>query len=95
MTMPLFDDGRGGPPGLPAWEEAQRVTVENPCRPGERAEVLLAVDGCGNLTVCVRREAERCRRENPCRPRPCPRLPERACPRPRERCGRLYGSWED
>ena len=44
VTMPLFDDGRGGLPGVPAWDEAQRVIVENPCRPGERAEVLLAVD---------------------------------------------------
>lgn len=97
VTMPLFDDGRGGPPGIPAWADAQRVIVENPCRPGERAEVLLAVDSCGNLSVCVRRESDCCRREPDCRPRPCLCPPPRgpACPRPREKCGRLYGSWEE
>ena len=89
VTMPLFDDGRGGPPGPSPCGDVQRVTIENPCRPGEWAEVLLGVDGCGNLTVCVRRAAECCRRpEKPCRPCPPP------CPRPR-RCGRLYGNWEN
>ncbi|MEE1199339.1 MAG: hypothetical protein U0L09_01675 [Christensenellales bacterium] len=32
------------------------VILENPCCPGECAEVHLSVDGCGNLEVCVHRE---------------------------------------
>ena len=99
VRVPLFDDGRPGhglPDGDCRWRQ---VTIENPCRPGERAEVLLGVDGCGNLMVCVRREADcDCRPPRPCPPpRPC--LPE-PCPppcRPRPRCGgrgRLYGTWQ-
>ena len=66
----------------------RRVTIENPCRPGEVAEVLLGVDDCGNLVVCVKRD---------CRP-PCePLRPPRPCPPPRpprDGCrGRLYGTW--
>ncbi len=47
VRVPLFDDGRPGhglPDGDCRWRQ---VTIENPCRPGERAEVLLGVDGCG------------------------------------------------
>ena len=38
---------------------AQTVRLENPCCPGECAEVTLSVDSCGNLVVCVHK--------NPCR----------------------------
>ena len=41
----------------PASACCQRVILENPCRPGECAEVLLGVDDCGNLTICVRRDS--------------------------------------
>jgi len=35
---------------------SQTVRLENPCRPGECAEVTLSVDSCGNLVVCVHRD---------------------------------------
>ena len=97
VRVPVFGEGRPGPGALPDERFCRRVMIENPCRPGECAEVLLGVDSCGNLTVCVRREPRRdCERrpprpQRPCRPsRPC--LPE-PCP-PRHGCrGRLYGSW--
>ena len=87
VRMPVFTrDPRGPSPGACS---QRRVTIENPCRPGEFAEVLLSVDECGNLVVCVRRDN--------CRP-PCPPEPRclpAACPPPRRDCcrGRLYGSW--
>lgn len=96
MGAPGWPDGRG----VPELRCVRRVTIENPCRPGECAEVLLGLDACGNLVVCVRR---------PCEPDPCPRprrpcLPPEPCrsepgcrrpPRPRGGCGRgrLYGTW--
>lgn len=91
VRVPVFGADRcARPQPLPA-RECQKVCIENPCCPGEWAEVLLGVDACGNLTVCVRRppEAERC-------PRP-PRRRREPCCRPEPRCdghrGRLYGSW--
>ena len=70
MKVRLFDDGCGRDCRPPAMRECERVTVENPCRPGERAEVVLGVDDCGNLVICVHRDlCEPCR---PCRPHdPC------------------------
>ena len=90
VRVPVFGDGPSD--GCPELRCQRRVVIENPCRPGERAEVLLGLDGCGNLVVCVRRDRERdCHR--PCEPRPC-RTP-RPLPPPQPRCcrGRLYGSW--
>ncbi|MDD6882633.1 MAG: hypothetical protein PUD50_02900 [Eubacteriales bacterium] len=34
----------------------QNVRIANPCNPMECATVMLGVDECGNLTVCVRRD---------------------------------------
>lgn len=45
------------------------VRMENPCCPGDGADVMLSVDECGNLMVCVRRDPPcRC---GPNRPRRC------------------------
>ena len=94
VRLPMFDEwrGQGGPPG-----QCRRVTFENPCRPGERVEVLLGVDDCGNLTVCVHQDGWRpgpCDRRERCLPPPCPPEPCRPRPPRREGCdGRLYGSW--
>ena len=65
MKVRLFEDGCGGHP--PAMRECERVTIENPCRCGERAEVVLGVDACGNLVICVHRDG--------CEPRPKPHRP--------------------
>ena len=99
VRMPVFGDGRPGPGAMPDGRCCRRVTIENPCRPGEYAEVVLGVDACGNLTVCVRRDPARdcdCRPPRPprsCRPCPPEPRPPRPCP-PRDGCrGRLYGSW--
>ena len=35
---------------------SQTVRLENPCCPGECAEVNLSVDNCGNLVICVHRD---------------------------------------
>ena len=72
VRVPVFGGGRGEQGRLPDECACRRVTIENPCRPGEVAEVLLGVDDCGNLVVCVKRD---------CRP-PCPppRPPEAARP---------------
>ena len=98
VKVPLFDGGHAGPPRPPV-QACKRVALENPRCPGEWVEVLLGVDACGSLTVCVHREPD-CRPAPPCRPSPScrpnppcclpPRPPEprRCCPR-----GRLYGSW--
>jgi len=52
VRVPLFQrEPCCGPGGC-----CQKVVLENPCRPGECAEVLLGVDECGNLTVCVHRD---------------------------------------
>ena len=98
VRVPVFDGGPGGE--MPQLRCVRRVTIENPCRPGECAEVLLGLDGCGNLVVCVKREPERdcCR---PCPGRPLPphhpcRPGGRPLPPPEPRCGgrgRLYGTW--
>lgn len=72
MKMKLFDGGHGEalwPCGgrRPPVEVCERVTVENPRRPGERAEVLLGVDECGNLVICVQRgHCEPCAPKRPC-----------------------------
>ena len=89
VRVPMFGSERCGTGHMPDPCACRRVTIENPCRPGEFAEVLLSVDECGNLVVCVRRDS--------CRP-PCPPEPRclpAACPPPRRDCcrGRLYGSW--
>jgi len=97
VRVPVFGGGDGPDDRLPQLRCPRRVTIENPCRPGEYAEVLLGLDGCGNLVVCVKREPERdcCRPRppRPCPPRPCPPGP---LPPPEPRCsrrGRLYGTW--
>ena len=95
VSVPVFGEGRPGPGALPDERFCRRVTIENPCRPGECAEVTLGVDACGNLLVCVRRDPPPCRHDRPpcrpCRPR------EDRCLPPPPRCGcergRLYGSW--
>jgi len=92
VRVPVFGDEGRGPGRMPDWAACRRVTIENPCRPGERAEVLLGVDDCGSLVVCVRREPRPgcgCRPTRPCLPPPCPP------PRPGRDGGRgrLYGSW--
>ena len=103
VRVPLFDDGRPGHGLLDGDCRWRQVTIENPCRPGERAEVLLGVDECGNLVVCVRRDPRRegdccCRRprrppQPDCRP-DCPPPCRPDCRPPRNGCrGRLYGSW--
>jgi len=104
VRVPLFEAERG--PGRPEGDvlPCRRVTIENPCRSGEFAEVSLGLDSCGNLVVCVHRDARPECDMNPCRPpRPRPRcLPEpRRCadpcfpPPPPRGCdrGRLYGTW--
>ena len=97
VRVPIFEDGRR--PGSLEDEvrPCERVTIENPCRPGERAEVLLGLDGCGNLVVCVRRDRRAEDDCAPCRPnRRRPRcVPEPCVPPPRRCCerGRLYGTW--
>ena len=107
VRVPLFNEGRPPAQGLPPVGELQRVALENPCRPGEWAEVLLGVDACGNLALCVRRDECGCRPACPPRPfrepdRPkCPppacRPRPRPCPPPRPGCrrGRLYGAWDN
>ena len=89
VRVPLFGDGCRPPQALPPVAELKRVPLENPCCPGEWAEVLLGVDACGNLALCVRRD-EGCHRA------PCPPPDRPPCPPPRTRCrrGRLYGNWD-
>ena len=71
MKVKLFDDACGGPHRAPPLTECERVVIDNPCRPGERAEVSLGVDDCGNLVICVHRLCGRpCPPERPCRPQP-------------------------
>jgi len=72
VRMKLFDgcEGRGCPPPP---QPCGRVTIENPCCPGECVEVELGVDACGSLTVCVHRD--------PCRPCPKPGKPRCGPPR--------------
>ena len=94
VRVPLFDERPCAPPKLPPVRECRRETFENPRRPGEYVEVLLGLDDCGNLVVCVQRDT-RCECE--CRPRPpCPPRPRPGC-LPEPRCGRrrLRGSWDD
>lgn len=100
VRVPVFGRDCGGPGRMGDVSQLRRVMIENPCRPGERAEVLLGVDECGNLTVCVRREGHDecacrpCRPPRPCPPDPCPPRPCPPMPR-RDGCrGRLYGSWK-
>lgn len=80
MRVRLFDGGPASAGCAPAACECGRVTVENPCRPDERAEVVLGVDECGSLVICIHRDP--CGRFDPC---DRPRLPERCClPPPRK-----------
>jgi len=83
MRVRLFEDGCGHRP--PPMRECERVMIDNPCRPGERAEVTLGVDDCGSLVICVhrlRRWDEPCNRPDRCRI-PC---------KPRQRC--RPGCWD-
>ncbi|MBR6767198.1 MAG: hypothetical protein IKM02_04530 [Clostridia bacterium] len=73
VRVPLFGPEKCRGPMGPC---CQKVILENPCRPGECAEVLLGVDECGNLTVCVHRDS---RWDCGCRP-PCPPPCPPSCP---------------
>jgi len=57
--MPLFDCG-----GMDAAHScgcgSQTIRLENPCCPGESAEVTLSVDNCGNLVIGVHKELWKC-----------------------------------
>lgn len=92
VRVPLFGQDRCARPQSPPVGDWQKVMIENPCCPGQWAEVLLSVDACGNLAVCVRRAPDRdpCDRPHRRRREPC-RLPEPRCD---DRHGRLYGSWQ-
>ena len=72
MKVRLFDDGVCGCHRAPPMRECEHVVIDNPCRPGQRAEVTLGVDECGNLVICVHRAADCPRRRPPaCPPEPC------------------------
>ena len=94
VRVPVFEDECCAMPRLPPGRQTRRVVLENPCRPGERAEVLLGLDEAGNLMLCVRRDprwddcGRPCRRREPER-RPCCGRPK---PPPRRDCHgyRLY-----
>lgn len=45
---------------------SQTVRLENPCCPGECAEVTLSVDCCGNLVIGVHRDPWKRRRKKHC-----------------------------
>ena len=60
--MPLFDCDRMSP-SHDCGCGSQTVRLENPCCPGECAEVTLSVDQCGNLVICVHKNPWR----NDCR----------------------------
>ena len=49
VRFPVFGGGSGDQDRPIDESRCRRVWIENPCRPGEVAEVLLSVDGCGNL----------------------------------------------
>ena len=86
MRVRLFDDACGRVDACgrnegccrhaPPMRVCERVMIDNPCRAGERAEVVLGVDDCGNLVICVHRLCgcdRPCGSQRPCRPqRPCP-----------------------
>lgn len=85
MKVRLFDDCCRGDHRAPPMRECERVVIDNPCRRGERAEVVLGVDDGGNLVICVHRL---CGWEEACRPqpRPCPPRPDASRPcRPHRR----------
>ena len=84
MKVRLFDDACGPNRCPPPMDVCERVTIDNPCRPGERAEVALGVDECGNLVVCVHRLPPPCRPERPRDPCfwPGPCRSEHRCRRP-------------
>jgi hypothetical protein len=94
MKVRLFDDCCRDDRRVPPMRECERVVIDNPCRRGERAEVVLGVDDCGNLVICVNRlckREERCRCEERCRPEPRPCRPpwpdcSRTCGRYGRRC---------
>jgi len=91
MKVRLFDDCCRGDHRAPPMRECERVVIDNPCRRGERAEVVLGVDDGGNLVICVHRlcgREDRCRCEERCHPEPRPCCPEpRPCP-PWPECSR-------
>ena len=93
MKVRLFDDCHGDR-HAPPMRERERVMIDNPCRPGERAEVVLGVDDCGNLVICVHRL---CRDRPPCRPEPrCEPWPPNCLPEPcppRRPCRRHRPEW--
>lgn len=66
MKVRLFDDCCRGDRHLPPMQTCERVVIDNPCRRGERAEVVLGVDDGGNLVICVHRRCDRCDRRDRC-----------------------------
>lgn len=97
VRVPVFGADRCARPGPLPVRECRKVIIENPCRPGECAEVLLGVDACGNLAVCVRRAPGRDGCDWDEGRELCERPRRKPCCRPAPRCdggrGRLYGSW--
>lgn len=55
VRMPLFNCESHRPPHDPCGC-SQTVRLENPCCPGECADITLSVDSCGNLVISVRRD---------------------------------------
>ena len=92
MKVRLFDDACGCH-HAPPMRECERVVIDNPCHPGEQAEVKLGLDDCGNLVICVHRlkRKPRCRDDWDGWDAPC-RIP---CKRPRppiwDGCSRVCG----
>ena len=68
MKVKLFDDACCAHPA-PPMRECERVRIDNPCHPGEQAEVTLGVDDCGNLVICVHRLRRERGWDAPCRRR--------------------------
>ena len=59
VRVPLFNAEHCCPPREPCGC-CQTVRLENPCCPGECADVALSVDSCGNLVICIHRDHSRC-----------------------------------
>ena len=100
VRVPMFGSQRCGSGRMSPDCACRRVTIENPCRPGEVAEVLLGVDDCGNLVICVHRLCgcdRPCGSQRPCRPqRPCQEADRDPCvpwPEPRRPRRRHRPDW--
>jgi hypothetical protein len=57
MRVSLFEPDRcGGRCGCQLPPAAPPITIANPWNCNETATVILSIDECGNLVVCVRRD---------------------------------------